>query len=274
MKPAKAAIQLSHLWRGICPEDAPFPVDCRKLAEALNVTVRSDSFENDFEAMLFIKGKKRIIVHNDDIREKGRKNFTISHELGHLSLHTNREEFRCSANDLNDNAPHPENIEQEANLFAANLLMPADDFRAQIGKATPSLSLVSDLANNRYETTLTATCNRIIDLFDSRPLAVVRVRDNAVIQWRRTDAMKWTGFGFRKEHKLENAALFPSETSQEVDSSLWLNAKNSKNWEIYQSAIHMPYYGETLILLSASRKHEYEHEEEQIDDSWNPSFKR
>ena len=59
-------------------------------------------------------------------------------------------------------APHPENLEQEANLFAATLLMPADDFWSQMQGQSPTLATLSRLADDRYQTSLTATCTRLI----------------------------------------------------------------------------------------------------------------
>ncbi len=52
-------------------------------------------------------------------------NFTLAHELGHLLLHKNSNNFRI---DLQDYSPEgdPENQETEANYFAGSLLMPRE----------------------------------------------------------------------------------------------------------------------------------------------------
>lgn len=75
MMPGEAAIQLVHVWRSISESDSPYPVDCRLLAECLEVKVHEEAIDDQFEAMLAIRGKTRVIIYNENIREKGRKNF-------------------------------------------------------------------------------------------------------------------------------------------------------------------------------------------------------
>jgi hypothetical protein len=265
VKPVKAAIQLTHVWRSICPEGNPFPVDCRLLAEALHIKVHGEPIDDDFEAQLRIRGKFRAIIYNENIREEGRKNFCISHEIGHHSCHSDRKEFFCTTKDLNDMAPHPKNIEQEANLFAANLLMPADDFREQTRGKPATLSLLSGLAENRYKTSLTATCTRLLELSSMIPLGMVIVRDGKVIRWARTEEMRWSGFGFRKNHEVPQDALFHDRNGRPVGSNLWLNANNADRWELMQSAIYMPYYDQTLVLIQAQRKEAFGNDWEEPD---------
>lgn len=254
MKPIKAAIQLTQVWRIICPDGKPYPVNCRAIAEALNIKVHGEPINDNFEAQLRIRGKRRAIIYNDNIREEGRKNFCISHEIGHHSCHSDQKEFFCSSKDLNDMAPHPQNIEQEANLFAATLLMPADDFREQISGKKPTLSLLSNLADFRYETSLTATCMRLLDLSPQNPFGMAIIRNGRIVRWARTEEMRWTGFGFQKNHKVPSEASFADKKGQPVDSRLWLNANNANRWDLFQSSVFMPYYDQTLVLIEAERK--------------------
>ena len=266
MKPARAAHQLTHVWRSICPEGNPYPVDCRMLAEALEIKVYGEAIDDEFEAQLRIrevKGRKRrAIIYNENIREEGRKNFCISHEIGHNSCHADQEEFFCTSKDLNDMAPHPQNMEQEANLFAATLLMPANDFRAQMKRQPPTLATLSRLADERYKTSLTATCTRLLDLSPTAHYGIAIIRGNTVVRWARSDEMRWTGFGFRKGHQISAAGLTHNLDGERVESDIWLNAKNALRWELTQSAVYMPYYDQALVLISAERTVEPEEFEE------------
>ena len=265
MSPAKAAFQLTKLWRSICPNGQHYPVDCRMLAEALNIKVHGEPIDDDFEAQLRIRGKHRVIIYNENIREEGRKNFCISHEIGHHSCHSNHEELYCTHKDLNDMATNPHNIEQEANIFAANLLMPADDFRKQmLGKAA-TLSLVSYLAENRYKTSLTATCLRLIELSPKMTLGIAVVRNRKIVWWGKTDEMRWSGFGFKKGHLVFEKAIIDDKAGQHVDSRHWLNEKNAQRWKLVQSAVYMPYYEQTLVLIQAKRTEEYSKDWEEPD---------
>ncbi|MGI9295365.1 MAG: ImmA/IrrE family metallo-endopeptidase [Pseudomonadales bacterium] len=267
MKPAAAAIQLTRVWRQVCPNEDPYPVDCRMLAKALNIKVHGEPIDDNFEAQLRIrevKGvKRKAIIYNENIREEGRKNFCISHEIGHSSCHADQEEFFCSSKDLNDMALHPKNLEQEANLFAATLLMPADDFRARLENLPPTLATISRLADERYNTSLTATCTRLLDLSPTAHYGMAIVRgNNTVVRWAISKEMCWTGFGFRKGHQISAAGLAHNPEGERVESDVWLNAKNAPRWDLAQSAIYMPYYNQTLVLIAAARAGELESFEE------------
>ena len=265
MKPVKAAIQLAKFWREICPNSQHYPVDCRMLAEALGIQVHGEAIDDNFEAQLRVRGKHRVIIYNENIREEGRKNFCIAHEIGHHSCHSNQEELSCTYTDLNDMDTNSHNIEQEANVFAANLLMPADDFRSQTRGKTATLSLVSDLAQDRYKTSLTATCLRLIELSPTIPLGMAVVRNRKIVWWVKTDEMRWSGFGFKKGHTVSEKAIFDDEVGQPVDSRLWLNEKNADRWELIQSAVYMPYYEQTLVLIHAEQTGEYSKDWEEPD---------
>lgn len=253
LTPAKAAIQLTKVWRGTREECEWFPVDCREIATSLGIKVHGEPMGEDFQGGLFLEGGLKAILYNEDIREDGRKNFTIGHELGHYSVHKDRKELRCSMADLNDfsKGPHPGNIEQEANQFAAMLLMPSDDFRQHTKGRQLTLGMLGELADSRYQTTLTATTIRLVEL-TSEPVAVVCVRDARVAWMRRSDRMKQTGFWLRKGEKLSLEALAGCREGGFVDTAAWLDERNASRWSLLQSAIDMPGYGQTLVLLHAS----------------------
>ena len=257
MKPAAAALQLTRVWRDICPNDDPYPVDCRLVAEALNIKVHGEPIDDRFEAQLRIRmvnGRRRpAIIYNENIREEGRKNFCIAHEIGHHSCHADKEEFFCMIKDLNDMAPHPENMEQEANLFAATLLMPADDFRAHVTRQPPTLATISRLADERYKTSLTATCTRLVHLSPTAYYGLAILRGNTVVRWMRSDNMRWTGFGFCCGHQIPAPGLTHNREGEPVESSVWLDEKNAPRWKLTQSSVHMPYYDQTLVLITAER---------------------
>ena len=271
MTPGEAAIQLTHVWRSICDSDSPYPVDCRLLAKCLEIKVHGEEIDDQFEAMLAIRGKTRAIIYNENIREKGRKNFCVAHELGHYSCHSDREEFRCSIDDLNDMAPHPQNIEQEANLFAAILLMPADDFRKQIGGKQSTLSCLGQLADDRYHTTLTATCTRFIELSPKSALGMAIVRNRTIVRWARSEEMRFTGFGFRRGHQLP-ITVHHNPDGEDVDSDIWLNEKNASKWKLRQSSVHMPYYNQTLVLVSAEPAEDSEYWSEYAGPDPSPTI--
>lgn len=260
MKPFQAAVQLYKAWRATRPPEEVFPIDCRAIAVELGIKVHGDDLGDDFEAGLFIQPGLTAIVYNEKIREDGRKNFSIGHELGHFSLHKDRKEIRCSLADLTDIQPHPQNIEQEANQFAAHLLMPADDFRRQTDRKPPVLRTITAL-KGRYATTITATAIRFLEL-SRKPLAVIRVSGGRISGWSKNEAMYKTGLWLERGQAVPEDVLIDTLDGLPVDSRLWLNETHANLWEILQSAMIMPYYN--LILLAAESR------EWEDDDSDRP----
>ena len=72
-----------------------------------------------------------MLLFNSPMASPGRIRFTQAHELGHYILHRQmREAFQCSSDDMLD--WEEKTIEAQADLFSSYLLMPLDDFRAQV----------------------------------------------------------------------------------------------------------------------------------------------
>jgi len=113
-----------------------------------------------------------ILYHED--QTQGRINFTIAHEFGHYILHRDLIDdngLYCDENSvLRRNG---EGIEKEADQFAANLLMPLNDFRAQLpAKARPDFDMLGQLAE-RYDVSLTAAILRWLEYTETRAIMVV-----------------------------------------------------------------------------------------------------
>ena len=77
------------------------------------------------------------------------------------------------------------------------------------------------------------------------------VQNNTVRWWKRSEAMRWTGFSFQSRQKISTIGD-GDRNPVKVDSNIWLNEKNAPLWELTQSSVHMPYYDQTLILITAS----------------------
>jgi hypothetical protein len=116
-------------------QELPVPVE--SIAEDYLGLRVEERFDIDCSGMLLPAG--RIIVLNANERAFGRNDpplrrvrFTIAHEIGHWICHVvdaNRTEpVFCRAKDLSEDADR--GLEREANVFAAELLMPETAVRA------------------------------------------------------------------------------------------------------------------------------------------------
>lgn len=114
------------------------------------------------------------IIYNDSIRSPGRRNFTLAHELGHYLLHrqTNPNGLKCTNRNMADWDEGRNKIEAEANTFSSYLLMPLDDFRAQIKGRAIDIDVMTELAD-RYAVSLTAAILKWLTITDKRAMIVV-----------------------------------------------------------------------------------------------------
>lgn len=125
-------------------------VPVEKIVHAFKIEIKRDRVDQDLSGFL-VRSKKddRAIIGANKSHHPHRQRFTIAHELGHFLLHEGNtihlDEGRAAytINMRNsDSSTGEDNEEREANLFAAELLMPAK-FLAQdlVGK---NLDLLGD----------------------------------------------------------------------------------------------------------------------------------
>lgn len=155
------------------------------------------------------------LIYNSSIPILGRIRFTIAHELGHYILHRQTSElFRCSQNDMLDWDSQERLIESEADTFASALLMPADDYRTQIGSETVDLEIL-DTCAKRYGVSLTAAVLKWIELTPQR--AVLVVSRDGFIQWARSSTSAFdSGAFFRTRGRV--VELPPQSLAARTDS--------------------------------------------------------
>ena len=144
---------------------AALPVEPELIATAKNITMSFGWYGDSFDGMLECREERFHIFCNLDrleTRNSPRSRFTLGHELGHFFIDEHRSAL------LAGHAPaHPSRceyesknlVEQEADLFASNLLMPWPRFRAAIGDVKPRLEGVLELAQ-LFRTSVTSTTIR------------------------------------------------------------------------------------------------------------------
>jgi hypothetical protein len=172
------------------------------------------------------------IIYNNRISSKGRINFTLAHEFGHFFLHrlAYPNGFRCGEQDVVRWDSEYGQVEHQANVFAANFLMPLDDFRRQIAATTKvDLDMISDCAD-RYRVSLIAATLRWLSYTEKRAVLVVS-RDGFILWARSSDTALKTGAYFRTSAgpieipatslPIKQELLIDGRASVEHDPGVW-----------------------------------------------------
>lgn len=206
--PERWAFEITHLLNAVLGADR-FPIDIPMVAKEYTaqrfpddpiISVVGDDLPN-FDGALFPApaGRKGWgIIYNNAISSRGRINFTLAHEFGHFLLHrlAHPNGIRCGEQDVVRWDSAYGQIEHQANVFAANFLMPLDDFRRQINaKAKVDLDMISHCAD-RYRVSLIATALRWLGYTEKRAVLVVS-RDGFVLWARSSTPALRTGAFFR-----------------------------------------------------------------------------
>ncbi|HCR55632.1 TPA: ImmA/IrrE family metallo-endopeptidase, partial [Candidatus Saccharibacteria bacterium] len=115
------------------------PVDVTRIAIALDVEVQETPADDDLSGFLYRdRARRKAIIGVNSEHHPNRRNFTIAHELGHYvlhdfdDLHVDREFKVWLRSDASSRGTNIE--EKEANLFAAEVLMPGHFLARDVDK--------------------------------------------------------------------------------------------------------------------------------------------
>ena len=206
--PERWAIDISVVLNAVLGKDR-FPVDVPLVAQEYSrqkypddpVSLVVGQALPGFDGALYRApaGKKGWgIFYNSAISSEGRINFTLGHEFGHYLIHrlAYPEGIRCGEQDIVRWDSAYGQIEHQANVFSAGLLMPLDDFRRQIPEREKAdLDMISHCAD-RYRVSLIAAVLRWLQ-YTSRRAVLVVSRDAFILWSRASKAALKTGAFFR-----------------------------------------------------------------------------
>lgn len=294
--PMAEANRLSQLLSLAFQGEHRFPVDVKSVALEVsaqrfpNEPIRSveDLNIGSFEGLLarHPEGRYWKIGYSSAGRSPERIRFTLAHELGHYLVHRQlRQRFECTDLDMHDWDAQGRQIEVEADVFASYLLMPLDDFRAQIADQPISIELLQHCAE-RYGVSLMAAALKWIEVAQRRAV-VVAARDGFVLWARSNKAALRSGAYLRTRvsppREVPDRSML-SECDQlgvlaptNIPARVWF-PKEPEDMEmterVFVAAGHYPYTLGLLLLPDAAPKWEQADENEDNELDGHLQFKR
>jgi Zn-dependent peptidase ImmA (M78 family) len=154
--PEYAAISLRREY-GIDDSQA---IDFYHLLPALNITIRESHLPDGTLGACKVKGSHRLIVISTAIPDENPRRFTVAHETGHVILHHGT--GFCSSYDIDElGVRTATDKENDANKFAAALLLPEAVVLKELKKNDISFDMAREIANH-YGASLTSTLLRLV----------------------------------------------------------------------------------------------------------------
>ena len=248
----KAEDAAKSLW-GKYNFSSPAELKIDVLAFACGVVVIDDRMDSA-DARLLRRGKKGLVRVNRSISEPGRRRFVVAHEVGHFEMHEGESQHAsCTSEDMVADYKGSK-LEVEANWFAAELLMPGDQFRKKLDHAFPSFEAVRTLKDH-FLTSITATALRLVDLSDDY-CALVVSEEGRVRWWRANEGFRQRCFVLSGMELPEGTAAGAIHRGEEyegepvrVEAEAWGGPANETDW--WEDVLVMSNYGQMLSLIRA-----------------------
>jgi hypothetical protein len=223
------------------------------VASTIGLTIEEATAKTFDGALLRVAGRPLgKVVLNRDIREEGRKLFTLAHEIGHYVLPAHGKSGAvCRTREVQNWAPGLPESELEANRFAAEILMPRELISTQL-RVEPSFRVIRLIAR-RCRTSLTASTYRLVDLSSYR-IAMV---------WSTAGRRIWYKPSDEFERAVEMGPVSPDSFAadcfrgeavpdhpESVPATAWLyDNKLTEGARIWEESVPIPYYDAALSLL-------------------------
>jgi hypothetical protein len=216
---------VSEIFKSNPDLQPPIPLEDIAKASGITQIVEDQKLRDIPIAGLLVadEGKQQGVIHVEPGPSLGRRRFTIGHELGHFLIPSHSP---CSL-DLKGRRGD-QIIEDEADQFSTELLLPLHLLRPAFDKQNASLSKAIDVANT-FEMSVQATINRLISSNLWPQTVVVFFDKDKIIQYFKASSNNhYDHFLHRKgdccAHKLmgQSPAKGKSVTRQ-VPTSKWFN---------------------------------------------------
>lgn len=167
---------------GLADVDRIEPED---ISEQHGLRVQPASLDGLWGAAMVRAGKPGILINRDQYRPRYR--FTYAHEMGHIFLRRHYEILMGGGafldEEINQGRPADE-LEDEANEFAAELLAPASRVRTRLRTGALDVAAASEL-HRAFGLSLTAAAVRIVDV-SPQQVAVLRFNGDR-LRWKYDD---------------------------------------------------------------------------------------
>ena len=237
-----------------------YTINLEAIVEDEGIILHYDDYENAFDGMFLIDSGKHHIHLNTargNYKKSGRGRFSLAHELGHYLIDEHHEDIRTGKL-----KPHPSFLkntqidvyENEADYFAANILMPKDKFYNACGGRSFNWNLIQDLSN-KFETSRLATLIRFINVIQHEVFVISS--ENSIIKWFIiSDDFPKMKHKFKRGGKLPKNALANKHAigiSNIIEDSLsddWFETWGGKSErDMYEQCYHAEAYNQIITLL-------------------------
>ncbi len=262
------------------------PIDLLALAKNHDILVEAkEESAKGVSGMLLQVNNSFTICYATHIKSVGFQRFSIAHELGHYFLPGHFEYVFNDGKFVHESHAgfgSADQIELEADHFAAGLLMPSYLFQAEAGKYSDGFTAIENLAE-LCESSLTASAIRYAEVTDAA-IAVV-VSTGVTVNYCFTSSLMRGIRGYkhplkgsflpldsltREFNQIQSNVIASQRDDDSADLIAWFHADDEI--DACEEVIGLGDYGKTLTIITANLPDQEDEEIENIS-SFSPRFK-
>jgi Zn-dependent peptidase ImmA (M78 family) len=280
---AALAAERVLLERGI----TTLPVDPIAIAEDVHILVQAKPVSvKGASGMLLRSGDLFAIAFATHIKSEGFQRFSIAHELGHYFLpgHVDAVLGDSGVHESHAGFQSDDPYEIEADHFASGLLMPRKAFTEALRSAGEGLIAIEKLAK-QCATSLSATALRYVQCATD-PVAIIvatgrridycfmseALREVEGLDWLKKGEPLPAGTNTFKLATNPDRVVGRDRHEGSTDLQDWFGG--SRSLEVAEDVIGLGSYGKTLTVLYGIEIPDDEDQEEALEESWTPRFRR
>ena len=245
------------------------PVDPLAIAKEEGIELAPGAYGRRFDARIeYLPAIRRFVIYYQEPglgRTDGRVRFSLAHELGHFYLPDHRKDLLKGRMHNSQSDFRSRDVrEQEADEFAAALLMPKELFATQVRmfrQNVCTLKEICSLAETQFHTSVTSTARRYVQC-DIEACAIIVSQDDKV-RWAMYSEgmasrnMKYVPFGSPVPRMSMTAELW-TRVSDSDDLSLVEGSVDAEVWfehpyyrkRLWEEAMPLGYTGFILTYLT------------------------
>ena len=260
------------------------PVDPITIAKSLDILVNAQPTTSGVSGMLIRSGDEFAIGYSTRIDNEGFQRFSVAHELGHYRIpgHIEAVLSHDMVHYSNAGFTRDDPYEREADLFAANLLMPERLCTPELSKLPDGLQAVESLAEICI-TSLSSAAIRYIQLA-SIPVAMVMSTGQRIEYCfmskhlkdfdRLTYPRKGASLPLNSitRHFNSNSDNIRYSRKKEFETNLRNWFEGNRNIPGIEEVVGLGSYGKTITILSSEIFVDEEDEDYELEESWRVNF--
>ncbi|NLL07327.1 MAG: ImmA/IrrE family metallo-endopeptidase [Clostridiaceae bacterium] len=240
----------------VCSMNLAPPVDIYGICDSYDIKV---CFEDICTAEAFLvvtSRRKSIIINERKILYMPRQRFTIAHEVGHLFIPWHTSQCACYKIGNFDTSNATEN---EADMFASELLIPTASLIPKIEGRIITLELIKELAQE-YNVSLGAMTRKVIANTDEMVMALLYYGTGGKIiqaQSRDFDLHLRPGIIQSSAAKELLNSRYGNESMKRIlNCGEWFMEANN-DFEIVEESMYQPHFSRVFTILRVANDFDY-----------------